>query len=164
MTRVLRRPMFRIGGSTEGITSGLAPRQGYAHKPGHVKQAPGRTNIYDFLISTGLNLASTPSQGGIFQQVATAAKDPFAQLQTRKVAQEEREWERGLHEEKMDFEREKFKEEKSQFKLGLEQDRYLGELEAQGEKQFIEDQIDAYWDPLIEAETDADEIKRTSKR
>ena len=31
MTRVLRRPMFRIGGSAgEGITSGLAPRQGYA--------------------------------------------------------------------------------------------------------------------------------------
>ena len=28
--RVLRRPMFRSGGSSgEGITSGLAPRQGY---------------------------------------------------------------------------------------------------------------------------------------
>jgi len=36
--RTLRRPMFRIGGTAEGITSGLAPRQGYAHKPGHVKQ------------------------------------------------------------------------------------------------------------------------------
>ena len=29
MTRVLRRPMFRMGGTAEGITSGLAPRQGY---------------------------------------------------------------------------------------------------------------------------------------
>ena len=38
MTRVLRRPMFRIGGTAEGITSGLASRQGYAHEPGHVKQ------------------------------------------------------------------------------------------------------------------------------
>ena len=29
--RTLRRPMFRIGGSAgSGITSGLAPRQGYA--------------------------------------------------------------------------------------------------------------------------------------
>ena len=37
--RTLRRPMFRIGGSTgSGITSGLAPRQGYAHEPGHVVQ------------------------------------------------------------------------------------------------------------------------------
>ena len=34
MNRILRRPMFRRGGSTnEGITSGLdAPRQGYAEK------------------------------------------------------------------------------------------------------------------------------------
>ena len=30
MNRTLRRPMFRIGGSAEGITSGLQPRQGYA--------------------------------------------------------------------------------------------------------------------------------------
>jgi len=29
MNRTLRRPMFRMGGSAEGITSGLAPRQGY---------------------------------------------------------------------------------------------------------------------------------------
>ena len=29
MYRTLRRPMFRIGGSAEGITSGLTPRQGY---------------------------------------------------------------------------------------------------------------------------------------
>ena len=52
MTRVLRRPMFRIGGTAEGITSGLASRQGYAHEPGHVKQddplkrtMPRRTNV-----------------------------------------------------------------------------------------------------------------------
>ena len=29
MNRILRRPMFRTGGSAEGITSGLAPRQNY---------------------------------------------------------------------------------------------------------------------------------------
>ena len=29
MNRTLRRPMFRMGGTAEGITSGLAPRQGY---------------------------------------------------------------------------------------------------------------------------------------
>jgi len=110
MTRVLRRPMFRIGGSTEGITSGLAPRQGYAHKPGHVKPndpqklgdirnmdigqlkelagtmayKPRGTNVYDFMTQMGLNLASTPSQGGIFQQVATAAKDPYEKYLTGK--------------------------------------------------------------------------------
>ena len=36
--RVMHRPMFRKGGSAnEGITSGLAPRQGYANK-GFVEQ------------------------------------------------------------------------------------------------------------------------------
>jgi len=35
MNRVLRRPMFRMGGTAEGITSGLQPRQGYKN-PGRV--------------------------------------------------------------------------------------------------------------------------------
>ena len=103
MTRVLRRPMFRMGGTAEGITSGLQPRQGYAHKPGHVTPndpqklsdirnmdigklkelastmayKPRGTNVYDFMTQMGLNLASTPSPGGILQQVATASKDPY---------------------------------------------------------------------------------------
>ena len=97
MTRVLRRPMFRMGGTAEGITSGLAPRQGYKEKGsvqklgdirnmdiGQLKELAGTmayqprgTNVYDFMTQMGLNLASTPSQGGIFQQVATAAKDPY---------------------------------------------------------------------------------------
>ena len=107
MTRVLRRPMFRMGGTTEGITSGLAPRQGYAKQPSRVlpddirKQSisdllsggmtigqaqdlskalaykPRGTNVYDFMTQMGLNLASTPSPGGILQQVATASKGPY---------------------------------------------------------------------------------------
>ena len=32
MHRVLTRPMFRTGGTAEGITSGLQPRQGCAHQ------------------------------------------------------------------------------------------------------------------------------------
>ena len=36
MTRVLRRPMFRTGGTAGGITSGLQPRQGYKERPGRV--------------------------------------------------------------------------------------------------------------------------------
>jgi hypothetical protein len=38
MSRILSRPMFRKGGSAgEGITSGLAPRQGYQHTQAHCK-------------------------------------------------------------------------------------------------------------------------------
>ena len=113
--RTLRRPMFRIGGSAgTGVTSGLAPRQGYAHEPGHVVQddwrkrkvgdifggdmtleqlrnlsqemayKPRGTNVYDFLTEFGLNIASTPPQGNIISTAAAAAKDPYSKFLTRK--------------------------------------------------------------------------------
>ena len=152
--RTLHRPMFRRGGSTgEGITSGLS-RQGY-HE-GEKVERPRRpsSNLNNFLIDFGLDLVSRPPSGGIFATAASAAKEPFSRFQARDVAQQDRDWQQQIYDEKMAFEKEKFAEDKSQFKRELEQDRYLGELEAQGEKQFIEDQIDAYWNPLIEAELD----------
>jgi len=113
--RTLRRPMFRIGGSTvSGITTGLAPRQGYAHEPGHVVQddwrkrkvgdifggnmtleqlrnlsqemsyKPRGTNVYDFLTEFGLNIASAPPSGNIISTAAAAAKDPYSKFLTRK--------------------------------------------------------------------------------
>ena len=120
MTRVLRRPMFRIGGSAEGITSGLQPRQGYK-KNGSVKQnvldrslrdfyegdptirevrdlsrevgyKPRGTNVYDFMTEWGLDLASRPAAGGIFQQAATSAKDPYARFMERKQSAAEQEY------------------------------------------------------------------------
>ena len=111
MNNIFRRPMFRKGGmASGGITSGLqAPRQGYAtnqnnlvqqndlSKLGKVQQdlnllnllapAPVRqpsTAANDFMIGLGLNLASTPPQGNIFQTAAAAAKDPFAKFQEQK--------------------------------------------------------------------------------
>ena len=74
MNRILRRPMFRTGGSAEGLTSGLAPRQGYKD-PGLVEQIQARksiintlaprtprkdTSMRDFLINFGLDIASRP--------------------------------------------------------------------------------------------------------
>ena len=156
--KTLHRPMFRRGGSTgEGITSGLS-RQGY-EKGKTVQPRRPNTNLNNFLIDFGLDLISRPPQGGIFATAASAAKDPFSRFQARQVAQEDRDWQQKMYDEKMAFEQEKFKEDKSQFKRELEQQRYLGELEAQGEKQFIEDQINAYWDPLIEAELDEEKKK-----
>jgi len=104
MNRTLRRPMFRMGGSTgEGITSGLqAPRQNYA-TAGDVKKITDQrdlinqlaprtqrtnTNFNDFLINMGLDLVSRPRGGNIFQQVATSAREPFAQFQKGKQLQE----------------------------------------------------------------------------
>ena len=102
MNRIMRRPMFRKGGSAgEGITSGLAPRQGYSNGD-WVQQVlpteeeittlqkmygpqPRSTNLNDFLISFGLDLASRSPQGNIFQTAAMSAKEPFAQFQQRKM-------------------------------------------------------------------------------
>ena len=102
MNRTLRRPMFRMGGSTnEGITSGLdAPRQGYK-TPGTVQpfdmsrvlsqtreqmtpenlamyapyiNRPEGEGLSRFLINFGLNLASTPPMGkGFSGLISTAA-------------------------------------------------------------------------------------------
>ena len=49
MNRTLRRPMFRMGGTAEGITSGLAPRQGYADPAGMVEQIQSQKSIIDAL-------------------------------------------------------------------------------------------------------------------
>ena len=109
MNRTLRRPMFRMGGTTEGITSGLS-RQGYHGTDNasdqRVQKAPG-TGMSDFLINFGLDLASRSPSGSIFSTAAEAAKDPFKQFQAGKVAREKSAWERGLHEEKMGLEERK---------------------------------------------------------
>ena len=120
MNRTLRRPMFRIGGTAEGITSGLS-RQGYAtNKDNLVKQndyskmkvsdlgnmnigqlqelsksmsyKPRGTNIYDFMTEMGLDLVSRPAAGNIFQQAATSAKEPYQRFMERKQSAAEQEY------------------------------------------------------------------------
>ena len=97
MNRTLRRPMFRMGGSTgDGITSGLqVPRQGYVDA-GDVQQiqdkkdlintlAPRQerkdTSFNDFLINFGLDLMSRPKGSSFLGTVAESAKAPYAQYQ-----------------------------------------------------------------------------------
>ena len=92
MNRVLKRPMFRIGGSAgTGITSGLDRPQKMANG-GRTGYANGTPNfqfggVPGFLTNFGLNLLSTPPQGNIFQTAATAARDPFNQLQVSQARQ-----------------------------------------------------------------------------
>ena len=117
MNRTLRRPMFRKGGSAgEGITSGLAPRQGYATNENNtVKQddlskvdirnmnmqqlkdlsqrmsyqAPPMqpdNSLRNFKIDFGLDLVSRSPGGNIFQTAGAAAKEPFANFRTSKAA------------------------------------------------------------------------------
>ena len=127
MNRILKRPMFRIGGSAgTGITSGLdqpqkmanGGRTGYMNGTMPTFQATG---LPGFLTQFGLNLLSTPPQGNIFATAATAARDPFNLLQAsqvesmktasdrkfaRELAAEEREFEEGQLEKKLAAQRE----------------------------------------------------------
>ena len=102
MNRTLRRPMFRMGGTAEGITSGLAPRQGYDNG-NIVEKIQSQKSIIDalaprqprkdrsmsnFLIDFGLDIASRSPSGSIFSTAAAAAKDPFAKFQQAKQMQD----------------------------------------------------------------------------
>ena len=119
MNRTLTRPMFRTGGTAEGITSGLAPRQGYADK-GSVKKfdenqmlsdylrnasigdvsklskeigyKPRGASMSDFLIDFGLDIASRPPSGSIFATAAAAAKDPFSRYTGAKQSAAEQQY------------------------------------------------------------------------
>ena len=103
MNRTLRRPMFRTGGSAEGITSGLdvpklnASRQNFEKGGDDMesrynramdfiksKQAARSSDFNDFLISAGLDLVSRPRSGNIFQQVATSLQGPYQRFTERK--------------------------------------------------------------------------------
>ena len=113
MNRTLRRPMFRIGGQVaEGITSGLAPRQGYAtNKDNLVKENDyskmkisdlGNMNIgqlqelsksmsykpkadvWDYIGEIGLDLMSRPTSGNIVGDIGTSMREPYSRYMDRK--------------------------------------------------------------------------------
>ena len=92
MSRVLKRPMFRMGGPADGgITSGLS-RQGY-HAGGTDRprttpeeilqgygQAPRGYNVYDFLTEWGLNMVGNPPSGNVIQTAGKEAQIPFGKM------------------------------------------------------------------------------------
>ena len=88
MNRILKRPMFRIGGSAgTGITSGLdKPRKQYANGTTleQLQKAtgavPNNRNLSQFLTTFGLDLLSRPPSGGFFSTVAQAARQPTQTL------------------------------------------------------------------------------------
>jgi len=107
--RVLRRPMFRSGGSLgEGITSGLTPRVGFSEgtTEERLRKAAGQqpdTSLSDFLINFGLNLASAPPTGSIFSTAAGAAKEPYQGYKAAKAARAGFDRQIGLEAAKMDI-------------------------------------------------------------
>jgi len=109
MNRILKRPMFRIGGSAgTGITSGLDRKplkQGTdpydramktterfmtdMEKFRGEKPAFAPSALPGFLTQFGLNLLATPPRGNIFQTAAVAAQDPFKTFQAATLKREQ---------------------------------------------------------------------------
>ena len=120
MNRTLRRPMFRIGGVAEGITSGLAPRQGYAtnkdnlvKKDDFLKMKPKdfgdatfgemleaskhmeykpKSDPWDYLGEVALNLVSTPTSGNLIGDIGTSMREPYSRYLDRKSTAAEQEY------------------------------------------------------------------------
>ena len=99
MSRTLSRPMFRLGGSTSGITSGLdKPKRGRVDEPGGYggidydkfyetsqritdKYYPKKgANLNRFLIDWGLNMVGNPPSGNVLQTAAKQAQRPTREL------------------------------------------------------------------------------------
>ena len=99
MSRILRRPMFRKGGPTQGMTgimSGIVDRENHAiSDPGGVGASSTRERLLSrfdeypdksidplsqFLITGGLNLMSQRPTGGVLATAAEAFKQPTGQL------------------------------------------------------------------------------------
>ena len=99
MNRTLKRPMFRMGGSTgTGITSGLdQPRKQYNQGTNPYAMgnfAPGTGA--GFLTSFGLDLLSRTPQGNIFQTAAASAREPFKDYQAAQFRMGEKMGERDF--------------------------------------------------------------------
>jgi len=100
MKRILKRPMFRMGGDVEnvGIMDGMRKRYaegpgpnpqdidatytaaGANFKPTNQSAMPPGPNLNQFLIDFGLNLASGVPRGNILSTAAGAAKEPFGRF------------------------------------------------------------------------------------
>ena len=98
MSRILKRPMFRKGGSVnEGIMHGIVDRKGYS--TGTSKEeiladlrtdAPRDTSMYEMLIGGGLNLVSGAGAGqGLMSNIARSYKGPSEEyFKTQRAASE----------------------------------------------------------------------------
>jgi hypothetical protein len=157
MSRVLKRPMFKMGGSTSGgITSGLK-RTGYDNGGLTTEErlmravGPPRKNVYDFLIDFGLNIASMPPQGNIISTAAAAAKEPFGRFTEASRGEENLRRQVGLEAAGIDIRAEQAKAAalaEANLKKELQKNKF------KHEKELYEIETGANTQKLIEAEVE----------
>jgi len=182
MNRIMKRPMFRKGGSAgEGITSGLAPRQGYqgtgnaadqSVKPFDIRNAnmdqidaevkrrslqlppmAPDNSLRDFKIDFGLDLISRSPGGNIFQTAGAAAKEPFANFRTSRAA-----YNKGINDRAIN----KYKSESDMFKtlIGAQADILGSEG---GSKTFAKQANDAEIQALMTELFELDAAQKTDQ-
>ena len=128
MSRILKRPMFRKGGSTNsGIMDGLVDRKGYA--TGTYKEralealrtdAPRDKSMYEMLIGGGLNLVGGGGAGeGLMANIARSYKTPSEEFFKRQQAA--RDYDRKL--------------EQTAGQIGLEQEFAMEQIKAKSNPQ-----------------------------
>ena len=126
MSRILKRPMFRKGGTpNQGIMTGLVDRKGYAE--GTYKEralealkteAPRDTSLYEMLIGGGLNLVGGGGSGeGLMANIARSYKNPSEEF--FKAQQARREYDRKL--------------EQTAGQIGLEQEFAMEQIRAKNQ-------------------------------
>jgi hypothetical protein len=140
--RILKRPMFRMGGDVEntGIMDGMRQRYAKSDPQGvQPKREPMlfRPSMNDFLIQFGLDLATRSPGGNIFQTAAAAAKEPFAIMQAKKMREQELEGDRAFQRELLG---EKLEGQKEIAQIGVGMKNYDTYLDA-GLKRFDNDVI-----------------------
>ena len=131
-----------MGGDVEntGIMDGMRRRYAESSPEGvQPKREPMlfRPSMNDFLIQFGLDLASRPPGGNIFQTAAAAAKEPFQVMQAKKLREQELEGDRAFQRELL---QEKLAGQKEIAQIGQGMKNYDTYLDA-GLKRFDNDVI-----------------------
>jgi len=151
MSRVFRRPMFRKGGNVgEGIMTGIRDNYevGGSAKERLAKIAEqypstGFDPLTQFLIQGGLNLASQPSTGGVLSDIATAAKEPTAQLFKGMAEKGNLARELALAGEQLDIQRD-FEKENLEFEGQIKKD--VAKIQQRGALDIKKDYLDQVYD------------------
>ena len=150
MSKIFHRPMFRIGGSAGGITSGL--RQGYSEggypnpdldiiKEQEVveeKEAPSSLPFSYEKIDPpeapgfdwgtfGLNLMSGPSKGDFWSDVGEAGKEPYSRYRQGRAAYDMNKYKHKLAERQFGLEVYKAMNDKDKLRVQQEMEFYINQ-------------------------------------
>ena len=159
-SRILKRPMFRMGGDVEnmGIMDGMRNRYREpvnapvgSEKDSFFQRALATPGVPDLLISGGLDLLSRPPRGGTISTVAQAFQNPFQRFQDTQARQRELAGDRAFKERLLDKQ------------LAAERDIAMGKKEDRQKEALIKAYLPTYDNDFTLAEARAEYELETEK-